>query len=108
MARRRSNRKTVPTIVVLLIAIGVAWYRANQQRNPANARESGVPAATAKTAAAAPSGVGAAAPGAYRDPNPDVLVLGTWNIEWLGKPDQRSGPARGGAQSPEDLADYIA
>ncbi|HPO93928.1 MAG TPA: endonuclease/exonuclease/phosphatase family protein [Phycisphaerales bacterium] len=110
MSRRRSNRKTVPTIVVLLIAIGVAWYRANPQRNPASARESGVPAATAKTSAsvAAPSGGGTAAPGAYRDPNPDVLVLGTWNIEWLGKPDQRSGPARGVAQSPDDLADYIA
>lgn len=35
------------------------------------------------------------------------LTIGFWNIEWLGKPDSRSGPARDIAQKPEDLADAI-
>jgi len=33
--------------------------------------------------------------------------IGTWNIEWLGKPDDRSGVAKGVAQSADDLADYV-
>lgn len=52
-----------------------------------------------------------AAPGA--PPRPplragDTLRIGSWNIEWLGTPDRRSGPARNVAQKVEDLADYIA
>jgi len=35
------------------------------------------------------------------------LTVGFWNIEWLGKPGNRSGPARGVAQSPDDIADAI-
>lgn len=42
-----------------------------------------------------------AAPGA-------PIRVGAWNIEWLGSPQRRSGPARGVLQSPADLADYIA
>jgi endonuclease/exonuclease/phosphatase family metal-dependent hydrolase len=38
---------------------------------------------------------------------PPTLRLGAWNIEWLGSPGQRSGPARNVAQTPEDLAAYI-
>lgn len=36
------------------------------------------------------------------------LVIASWNIEWLGKPNDRSGPARGRAQSPTDLAECLA
>ncbi|MDI1290004.1 MAG: hypothetical protein PSX37_08675 [bacterium] len=36
------------------------------------------------------------------------LVIASWNIEWLGKPDDRSGPARGRAQSAADLAECLA
>ena len=36
------------------------------------------------------------------------IRIGAWNIEWLGQPNRRSGPAKGVGQSPEDLADYIA
>ncbi len=35
------------------------------------------------------------------------LRIGSWNIEWLGKPEDRSGPAEGVAQTTQDLADYI-
>ena len=41
-------------------------------------------------------------------PEGPTLLVGSWNIEWLGQPDRRSGPASGVAQRPEDLADYIA
>jgi len=37
----------------------------------------------------------------------DEIVLGAWNIEWLGRPDMRSGPSKDVAQLPEDLARYI-
>ncbi len=36
-----------------------------------------------------------------------VLRIASWNIEWLGKPEDRSGAAKGIAQRPEDMADYI-
>ena len=35
------------------------------------------------------------------------LRIGAWNIEWLGKPEDRSGAAKGIAQDPRDLADCI-
>lgn len=37
-----------------------------------------------------------------------LLRVGAWNIEWCGRPAQRSGPGQGVRQTPEDLADYIA
>ncbi len=37
----------------------------------------------------------------------DEIRIGSWNIEWLGQANSRSMPARGIAQSAEDLADYI-
>lgn len=40
-------------------------------------------------------------------PPPRYVRIGAWNIEWLGTPESRSGPAKGVAQKPEDLADYI-
>src|SRR5262245_53677378 len=33
--------------------------------------------------------------------------IGAWNIEHLGSPELRSGPAEGIAQEPADIADYI-
>ncbi len=64
-----------------------------------NADRSGQPKANALQTAADPQ---SAAPKAA------TLRVGTWNIEWLGTPDSRGGPAKGSAQSIEDLADYIA
>jgi endonuclease/exonuclease/phosphatase family metal-dependent hydrolase len=37
-----------------------------------------------------------------------TIRIGTWNIEWLGQPTKRSGKGQGFAQTPEDMADYIA
>jgi hypothetical protein len=39
--------------------------------------------------------------------NPRKLVIGSWNIEWLGAPQRRSGPSKNVAQDPADLARYI-
>jgi len=38
---------------------------------------------------------------------PSAVRVGAWNIEWLGSPDMRSGPARDIAQTADDLAEYI-
>lgn len=38
---------------------------------------------------------------------PEKLVIGAWNIEWLGAPHMRSGPSKGVLQSAQDLADVI-
>lgn len=46
------------------------------------------------------------APQVSSDASGDVRV-GAWNIEWLGKPDDRSGAAQGVAQDPDELAEYI-
>lgn len=46
--------------------------------------------------------------GTTRGPAANELVrIGSWNIEWLGKPEDRSGAARGVAQKADDLADAI-
>jgi hypothetical protein len=39
---------------------------------------------------------------------PATIRLAAWNIEWLGLPQERSGFARGVAQKPAELAEYIA
>lgn len=36
-----------------------------------------------------------------------VARIGTWNVEWLGKPYERSGLGQGTPQSPADIAEYI-
>ncbi len=46
-------------------------------------------------------------PGATTVSQPRPIRVGAWNIEWLGTPGRRSGPARGHAQAAADLADYI-
>ncbi len=35
------------------------------------------------------------------------IRVAAWNIEWLGQPERRSGPAKEYAQSPQALAEYI-
>lgn len=37
----------------------------------------------------------------------ETIRVGAWNIEWLGTPDSRSGPAKNQPQSPGALAEYI-
>lgn len=47
-------------------------------------------------------------PLADRLTTPAELRIGSWNIEHLGSPAKRSGPAKNVKQRAEDLADYIA
>lgn len=37
----------------------------------------------------------------------ESIRVGAWNIEWLGMPERRSGPARNQTRTPENLAEYI-
>lgn len=37
----------------------------------------------------------------------EPIRVGAWNIEWLGTPQRRSGPAKGQARTPKALAEYI-
>ncbi|MBY0311408.1 MAG: hypothetical protein K2W85_05015 [Phycisphaerales bacterium] len=53
-----------------------------------------------KPAASTPAMASAIAPTESR--------IASWNIEWLGKPEDRSGPAQGVAQDPKEVAEYIA
>lgn len=55
----------------------------------------------AKTVAGDPFPEGFTGPG-------ETLRVAAWNIEWLGRPDRRSGPAKNNAQQPADLADVMA
>lgn len=59
-----------------------------------------------RTGTISPPGSPPTAMPARQDPNLP-LRIGAWNIEWLGEPHNRSGPARDRQQVPEDLADYI-
>ena len=62
------------------------------QRPSVTSKPAGVPApATAPAPAAAPASI----------------RVGAWNIEWLGSPERRSGPAENHAQTPAALAEYI-
>jgi len=118
MAKRPLQAKlSIATTVLMIVVLGMMWIQHSKQQGgwPANSPAS--PSATpsrspASDAAPAPSPStnstrpaatkGDASPVAARD-----VRIGAWNIEWLGKPDDRSGPARGVAQSPADIADYI-
>lgn len=57
---------------------------------------------------------GCASPGSTKsgaartDAPPQTIRVGAWNIEWLGNPQNRSGPAKNHAQAAVDLAEYIA
>jgi len=35
------------------------------------------------------------------------IRVAAWNIEWMGQPERRSGPAKGYARTPQALAEYI-
>jgi hypothetical protein len=91
------RRNPFALLAVLTLAAGIALFsRCTADRTRPQADESARPAgdAAAREEAAASQ--------------PATLRVGAWNIEWLGTPDSRSGPARGHAQSSQDLADYIA
>jgi hypothetical protein len=108
--------------VVLALAIVVAIVAASQ-RNSNSSSTTGSNAAN--TASVTPTSPGATdrapstseflAPRPARPPRGDgpglapvgTIVLGAWNIEWLGAPAKRSGPAQNVAQDPRELAEVI-
>ncbi|VTR93347.1 Extracellular nuclease, putative OS=Blastopirellula marina DSM 3645 GN=DSM3645_12526 PE=4 SV=1: Exo_endo_phos [Gemmata massiliana] len=45
--------------------------------------------------------------GSAQPPIPPRITVAAWNIEWLGKPHNRSGAGKDVAQSAQDIADYI-
>jgi predicted extracellular nuclease len=48
------------------------------------------------------------APPATGKPVPhESIRVGAWNVEWLGLPERRSGPAENQPRTPENLAEYI-
>lgn len=109
MARntKRMSAGGVAAMVIVIIAASIAG----------RSRQSGAPAAALPIASPAPSA--SIAPGAQgraaaqasepasRQTAARTARIGSWNIEWLGKPGERSGPARGVAQTASDLSDYL-
>ena len=66
---------------------------------------SGTPAGQPQRSSPQPAGAPRSNPSATSPMNAEgsTLKIGSWNIEWLGKPDDRSGAAKGVAQSPDDM-----
>ncbi len=95
--RRGTQAGGVGTIIAIVIAVVLAMRHGGSTQGP--------PRTEPSTAADRPerSAPVSAAP---KDPAATIRI-GTWNIEWLGKPEKRSGLGAGVAQSAEDLADYI-
>lgn len=131
MANRPIQAKlSVGTAVLMIIVLGMMWIQHTKQRGagqatpspatpssispskveplqrPSTNSASPTPGGSDDPAAKNSTGPAPASEGAARVTPRDVRI-GAWNIEWLGKPDERSGPARGVAQSPADIADYI-
>lgn len=124
MAKRPLQAKfSVGTAVLMIIVLGMMWVQhAKQQGGQPSGSAAPSPKGAARDAAgesgradvssapdpepAEAAGVTGVLHGADPAPPRDVRI-GAWNIEWLGKADERSGPARGVAQSAADIADYI-
>ncbi|MDX2016258.1 MAG: hypothetical protein SFY95_01300 [Planctomycetota bacterium] len=113
--RRRFRRRTTASGLLSAAALLAAAYffstrpptgAATQtaQSTPPNTPQTSAPASTRTSSPTADSSTSAPTTPSASD---DVLRIGAWNIEWLGKPALRSGPASNVAQSPEDLADVI-
>jgi hypothetical protein len=74
---------------------------ASQPSRPAEART------TAPTSSPAPTASGPTATPGAAGPAPTSIKIGAWNIEWLGKPEDRAQFAKNVAQDPAVMADYI-
>lgn len=112
MAGRRSSTSSGArrlgasgTLLAIVVAVLLILRQGGGEARPTGVAGAGpgVPAATASPRGPAdhsstprPSGTA-----------PASIRIGSWNIEWLGKPERRSGLGAGTAQSPEDIADYI-
>lgn len=112
MARGKQTGKSAVSLIVVIIAVGVALMQAKQGAQPASNAPGASPSAPSSPPRVQPAG-GASVPtpsasraAAGASPS-DTIRIASWNIEWLGKPEDRSGAGRDVAQDPADLADYI-
>ena len=122
--RMRLNRRTVVALVALtqtalLVVVGClsrgGKTETESSRSSAQSRSDGKSGGHSRetSAAAAPasdSAADSASDGAHSSVSAESgqqIRIGAWNIEWLGSPESRSGPAKHIAQKPEALADYI-
>lgn len=103
----RSNPgRILGTLAVLALVVGVTLLQKRGLLPAGTSTPPTAPPAPGPTATQTPERV---PPGA--SPTKQIrgtsIRIGSWNIEWLGKPEERSGPATGIAQSADDLAAYI-
>ena len=102
-------------MLIVLVLLGAGYYfkiipRGGSSAGPAPSES---PAATPPPSRPAePSKPTVSTPKAPDTPkaaaaDAQELRIGSWNIEWLGKPDDRSGAGKDIAQDPGDLADLI-
>ncbi len=112
-AKRSPLIKAVTTILIVAVAGFLYWQK---QRSPSAAPTANPSPAQASRSTPAGASSGAANPAASRSSRANVvpitsattLKIGSWNIEWLGKPEDRGQFAQGVAQSPDTMAAYIA
>jgi len=92
-AQTASPGKLTLGAAIVVVVVIVSWTQRQQG------------GATAP-APSAPQSISSPAPNATTQ-IVEAVRIGSWNIEWLGKPGDRSGMAENVAQKPDDLADYI-
>jgi hypothetical protein len=102
MARGKARMSAGGITVMIIVIIVVSMSSRSKQTSPAAPTASSRVTTPAGTSPTAPDHTTPAARPAARQAR-----IGTWNIEWLGKPDQRSGAGRGVEQTTADLADYL-
>jgi hypothetical protein len=83
--------------VLTAAVLAAGLYASLAGKEPSGAPATQAPAQPVKPTGAAPA-----------TPQAGTIKVGAWNIEWLGKPEDRSGAAKNIAQAPADLADCIA
>ncbi len=97
-----------------LVVVVVAWRvlggppaASSQPPRPTDSTPPASPATPPAKPDAAPIDTSRAPEKAKPKPADKTIKIGAWNIEWLGKPEERSGAAKNIAQSPTDLAGVI-
>lgn len=116
MSSNRSKAKPVSVLSAVILVVFFAFIAMNQSRtkNVEFASPSDHTAPVSNTTNPISSRAANKAPASSASPSTlpvassSPIRIGAWNIEWLGKPSERSGRAANIAQSPDDLADYIA
>lgn len=102
-------------VIFLAVIAGALWWQGHQAGGDlagtavADVGRGAPPAAAPAKPRTLPVQPAADAPSAPLEAaGKSVITIGAWNIEWLGKPEDRSGAGKDVAQSPSDLADAIA